>query len=91
MLGHEIDVDKDGHLVPIQNQISNPFSILLDQDGTVANNLCADIYKDIGATLGTASEGECECPPLVEPFGEAAAEGPCHQCHKLKGWASEST
>ncbi len=37
------------------------------------NNLHAEISRDIGATLGAASGGECKCPLLVEPFGEAAA------------------
>jgi hypothetical protein len=76
MSGQEINVDKDGHLVPIQDWISNPFSIVPDQHGTVVNNLCAEINNDIGATLGTASEGECKHPPLVEPFGKAAAVRP---------------
>jgi hypothetical protein len=31
------------------------------------------INKDLGATLGTASKGECKCSLLVEPFGKAAA------------------
>ncbi len=44
-----------------------------DQHGTVANNLRAEINKDIGITLGTASEGECKRPLLVEPFGKASA------------------
>jgi hypothetical protein len=57
MLGHEIDVNKDGHLVPIQDRISNPFSIVPDQYDTVANNLHTEINKDIGATIGTASKG----------------------------------
>ncbi len=73
MPGQEIDVDKDGHLVLIQDRISNPFSIMPDQHSTVANNLCADINRDIGATLGAASEGECKCPLLVKTFGKAAA------------------
>ncbi len=73
MLGQEINVNEDGHLVPIQDWISNPFSIMPDQHGTVANNLRAKINKDINATLGTASKGECKRPPLVEPFGKATA------------------
>jgi hypothetical protein len=73
MSGQEIDINKDGHLVLIQDRISNPFSIVPDQHGTVTNNLSAEISNDIGATLGTASKGEFECPPLVEPFGKAAA------------------
>ncbi len=73
MSGQEINVNKDGHLVPIQDWISHPFSIVPDQHGTVVKHLHAEINKDIGATLGTASEGECERPPLVEPFGKAAA------------------
>jgi hypothetical protein len=73
ILRQEIDVDEDGHLLPIQDWISNPFSIVPNQHGTVANNLRAEINKDIGTTLGTASKGECKCPPLVEPFGKAAA------------------
>ena len=76
MSGQKINVSKDGHFVLIQDQISNPFSIVPDQHGTVANNLCADMNIDIGATLGEASEGECEHPPLVEPFGKAAAARP---------------
>jgi hypothetical protein len=76
MSGQEIDVDKDGNLVPIQDPISNPFSIVPDQHGTVTNNLHAEINNGIGATLGTASEGESKCPPLVEPFGKAAAVRP---------------
>jgi hypothetical protein len=47
-----------------------------DWHSTVVNNLRTEINNDIGATLGTASEGECECPPLVEPFGKAAAVRP---------------
>ncbi len=73
MLGQEIDVNEDGHLVPIQDRISKPFSIKPDQHGTVGNNLIVEINNDIGATLGTASKGECKHPPLVGPFGEAAA------------------
>jgi hypothetical protein len=73
MLRQEIGVNEDGHLIPIQDWIFNPFSIVPDQHGTVANYLCAEINKDIGATLGTASEGEWECPPLVEPFSKATA------------------
>ncbi len=73
MLGQEMDVNKDGHLVLIQDQISNPFSIMPDQHGTVANNLRAEINKDIGTTLGTASKGKRKRPPFVEPFGKAAA------------------
>ncbi len=73
MLGQDIGVNKDGHFVPIQDWISNPFSIVLDQHGTVANNLHAEINNYIGTTHGTASKGECECPPLVEPFCKAAA------------------
>jgi hypothetical protein len=76
MSGQEINVDKDGCLVPIQDWIPNPFSIVPDQHGTVVNNLHAEINNDIGATLSTASEGECKCPPLDEPFGEAAAVWP---------------
>ena len=71
--GQEINVDKYQHLVPIQDQISNPFSIVPDQYGTVANNLHAYMNSDIGATLGAASEGECKRPLLVEPCGKAAA------------------
>ena len=73
MPGQEINVNKDGHLVPIQDWISNPFSIVPDQQGTVANNLHAEINTDIGPTLSTVSKGECELPPPVEPFGKAAA------------------
>ncbi len=66
MSGQEMDVNEDGHLVPIpQDRISNPFSIVPDQHGTVANILCTEINNDIGASLSTASEGECERPPLV--------------------------
>jgi hypothetical protein len=71
--GQELDVNKDGDLVPVQDQISNPFSIVPDQHGAVANNLHADITTDIGATLDAASTGECKHPPLIEPFSKAAA------------------
>ena len=43
MSGQEIDVDEDGHLVPIQDQISKSFSIVPDQHGTVVNDLCVRI------------------------------------------------
>jgi hypothetical protein len=76
MSRQEIDVDKDRHLIPIQNWIFTPFSVVPDQHGTVTNNLRAEINNDVGATFGTASEGECKCPPLVEPFGEAPAVRP---------------
>jgi hypothetical protein len=73
MLGQKLDVDKDGHLVLIQDWISSPFSIMSDQHGADANNLHADTNRDTHATLGAASKGECKRPPFVEPFGEAAA------------------
>jgi hypothetical protein len=88
--GQELDVNKDGDLVPVQDWISNPFSIVPDQHGAVANNLRTDITTDIGATLNAASEGECERPPLIEPFGKAAPASPHHYPHKQRGWASRS-
>ncbi len=57
MSGQEINVGKDGHLVPIRDWIFNPFSIVPDQHGAVANNLLTDMNNDIGATLNAASEG----------------------------------
>jgi hypothetical protein len=56
MLGQDLNVNKDGYLVPIQDRISNPFNIVPDQHGAVPNNLCADTNRDIGATLDAASE-----------------------------------
>jgi hypothetical protein len=76
MSGQEINVNKDRHLVPIQDRISNPFSIVPYQHGAVVNNLRAEINNDMGAILGIASKGECKHPPLVEPFGKAAAVRP---------------
>jgi hypothetical protein len=73
MLGQDLDVNKDGHLVLIQDWISNSFSVIPDQHGAVANNLHADTNRNIGTTIDAASEGECAHPMLIEPFGETAA------------------
>jgi len=70
MSGQQLDVDEDGHLVPIQDRISNPFDIMPDQHNQPANRTKR---QDIGATLNTASEGERKHSSLAESFAKDAA------------------
>jgi hypothetical protein len=44
---HQLDVNEDGHLVPIQDWISNPFSIMPDQHETNAKQLCTDFLATL--------------------------------------------
>jgi hypothetical protein len=69
MSGQQLDVNEDGHLVPIQDRISNPFDIMPDQHNQPANRT----NGDIGATLNTVSEGERKHSPLIESFAKDAA------------------
>jgi hypothetical protein len=71
-----IDVDEDEHLVPMQVKISNPFNIVPDQHDNPEKCLRVDFSNNIGATLGTASKGECNCSSLIEDSGKATTAKP---------------
>ncbi len=75
--GQEIDVDREGHLVPIQKQISNPFNIVPDQHNPAPDCIHADFNPDSGTNFAVASEGERSNLLQVEPsFSKAAAAKP---------------
>jgi hypothetical protein len=65
------------HLVPIQEQISNPFNIVPDQRNPAPDCIRADFNPDIGTNLTVASKGECNNLSWVESsFSKAAAVKP---------------
>ena len=68
-----MDVNEDGHLVPIQDRIANPFNIVPDQHDPKVNPHTVDFPNNISTTLGAASEGERNHSLLIEDFGKAAA------------------
>jgi hypothetical protein len=74
--GQQLDVNKDVHLVPIQDQISNPFNLVPDQHNIALDSICADFNCNIGTSLGAVSEGGCICLLQVESFSKAAAGKP---------------
>ncbi len=76
MSGQQMDVDEDGHLVPIQDRITNPFNIVPDQHDPKVNHHSVDFSNNIRTTLSNASEGEQDHSLLVEDFGKAAAAKP---------------
>ncbi len=75
--GQEIDVDREGHLVQTQEQISNPFNIVPDQRNPAPDCICENFNPDIGTNLAVASEGECDNSLQVgSSFSKAAAVKP---------------
>jgi hypothetical protein len=73
MSGQQMDVDEDGHLVPLQDRISNPFDIVPDQHGARVSDTPLVNSNDVSATHGAASEGECRHSSLLESFAKGAA------------------
>ena len=76
MSGQQMDVNENGHLVPIQDRITNPFNIVPDQHDPQVKRHSVDFSNNISTTLGTASEEERNHSSLVEDFGKAAAAKP---------------
>ena len=76
MSGQQMDVHEDGHLVPIQDRITNPFNIMPDQHDTQVNCHSVIFSNNISTTLGTASKGERNHSSLIEVFGQAAVAKP---------------
>jgi hypothetical protein len=74
--GQQLNVNKDGHLVPIQDQISNPFNLVPDQHNVAPDRIRADFNHNIGTTLGAVPKGECNCSLQVESFSKAATAKP---------------
>ncbi len=75
--GQKINVNREGHLVPIQERISNPFNIVPDQRNPALDCIHADFNPDIATNLAVASEGECNNLLQVESsFSKAAAVKP---------------
>jgi hypothetical protein len=87
--GQEIDVHEDGDLVPVQDQISNSFSIVPDQHGAVAINLRTDTNNDISAPSVQLPRESVNAHCLLSHLARLLQLGPCHQCHKWRGWASK--
>ena len=76
MSGQQMDVDEDGHLIPVMDRISNPFDIVPDQhDIRVSDSRTVDT-NDVSATHGAASEGEREHSSIVNSFAKDAAASP---------------
>ena len=76
MSGQQMDVDENGHLVPIQDRITKSFNIVPDQHDPKVNRHSVDFSNNISTTLGTDSKGERDHSSLVEDFGKAAAAKP---------------
>jgi hypothetical protein len=75
--GQKIDVDREGNLLPIQEQISNPFNIVPDQRNPALDHFRAEFNPDIGTNLAVASKGECDNSSQVKPsFSMVAAAKP---------------
>ncbi len=75
--GQEIDIDREGHLVPIQEPISNPFNIMPGQRNSALDCIPEDFNPDISTNLAVASKGECNNSLQVESsFSKAAAVKP---------------